>query len=368
MLRVFVLIVILVHGLIHLMGFLKAFQMAKLEQLTLPISRTLGLIWLLAAILFVIVWILYIWNVTVWWSIAWLAIVVSQVLIVLFWKDAWLGTLANIILLLPSIVAWGTWNFNRSVEHELRILRQSHQQSAQRITARQIGHLPPAVQTWLTRSNSIGKQALSSATVKQSGYMRTSRKGKWMPFRATQWFSSKKPGFLWKTHVDAGLGLHLLGRDLFLHGKGHMRIQFLSLFPVADEKGDKIDQGTLLRYLGEIVWFPSAAISPYIRWKQMSSERVEATMTYEGKSVSGTFSFTKTGDFSSFRAKRYYSRGDRATLEDWLIQVEKDSYTEFEGIRVPEKVRVTWKLKEGDFMWYKVRIQNIVYNTLLSKR
>lgn len=30
---------ILLHGLIHLMGFLKAFHLADIEQLTLPISK-----------------------------------------------------------------------------------------------------------------------------------------------------------------------------------------------------------------------------------------------------------------------------------------------------------------------------------------
>ncbi|MDN5330561.1 MAG: hypothetical protein PWP35_2348 [Bacteroidales bacterium] len=36
-----------------------------------------------------------------------------------------------------------------------------------------------------------------------------------------------------------------------------MLIKVNSLIPVVNEKGNKLDEGTLQRYLGEIVWFPS---------------------------------------------------------------------------------------------------------------
>ena len=39
------------HGLIHLMGFAKAFGYASLPQLVQPISRAMGLLWLFAAAL-----------------------------------------------------------------------------------------------------------------------------------------------------------------------------------------------------------------------------------------------------------------------------------------------------------------------------
>src|SRR6185436_1053376 len=42
---------LIVHGLVHLVGFAKAFGYASLPQLTLPISRQAGLVWLLAGLL-----------------------------------------------------------------------------------------------------------------------------------------------------------------------------------------------------------------------------------------------------------------------------------------------------------------------------
>ena len=64
----------------------------------------------------------------------------------------------------------------------------------------------------------------------------------------------------------------------------------------------------MLRYLGEIVWVPSAALSDYITWEEMDSTTARATMSYEGITASGIFKFDENGAFVSFEAGRYYYR------------------------------------------------------------
>lgn len=75
------------------------------------------------------------------------------------------------------------------------------------------------------------------------------------------------------------------GRDKFVDGKGQMTFELFSLINVANDTGDKIDQGTLQRYLAEICWFPSAALSPYIKWDDIDSTSAKATLTYKNVSV-----------------------------------------------------------------------------------
>ena len=43
-------LLLVVHGLIHFMGFLKAFGLAEMPQLAGPISRPLGALWLAAGL------------------------------------------------------------------------------------------------------------------------------------------------------------------------------------------------------------------------------------------------------------------------------------------------------------------------------
>ncbi|MBA4319163.1 MAG: hypothetical protein C0412_12250, partial [Flavobacterium sp.] len=92
--RIPFLILVIVHGLIHLLGFVKAFGLAEVKQLTQPISKPFGMIWLLAFILFTIAAILFAFKYNYWWFFGILALVTSQILISFFWHDAKFGTIA----------------------------------------------------------------------------------------------------------------------------------------------------------------------------------------------------------------------------------------------------------------------------------
>jgi hypothetical protein len=74
------------------------------------------------------------------------------------------------------------------------------------------------------------------------------------------------------------------------------------------------------------------------------------------------FSTYEHGDVLSFEARRYYYREGGATLEDWFIQTEPNGYKEFEGVRIPAKSTVTWKLEQGDFTWLRLEIMDLQYN------
>lgn len=91
--------VTLLHGLIHLMGFAKAFQLMDIEQLTVPISKTTGLFWLFTSILMLTSAAAYMLKTEWWWIIALLAVAISQMLIFMSWQDAKFGTIANLIIL-----------------------------------------------------------------------------------------------------------------------------------------------------------------------------------------------------------------------------------------------------------------------------
>ncbi len=119
MLRILFLIIFGFHGLIHLMGFVKAFNFAEIKELTLPISKPLGLLWLLAFMLFAVACFQYVREDAYWWITAGAGILLSQVLVIIFWQDARFGTIPNIIILLVAIVAFAQTNFNRMVSREI---------------------------------------------------------------------------------------------------------------------------------------------------------------------------------------------------------------------------------------------------------
>jgi len=342
--------VIAVHGLIHLMGFLKAFQLAEITQLTQTIPKSIGLLWLISALLFITAAAIFLLKYDWWWMIAVPALVLSQVLIIMYWQDAKFGTIVNVIILVGIVIGYGTWSFNTMEKNELETFVTPAISEENIVTKDMLDGLPPIVQKWLERANVTGNEVIYSVHLKQIGEMRTTPDGKWMPVEAEQWFKTENPAFIWIADVEAAPGIHLAGRDKYENGKGHMLIKLLSLITVADAKGKETDQGAMLRYLAEIVWFPSAALNDYIQWEQIDSTTARATMTYGGIAASGLFKFDADYDVVSFEAERYYDRKGRATLEDWFVQIEPGSYEEFEGIRIPTRSTVTWIKRRGFYL------------------
>lgn len=99
MIRTVFIVVVGIHGLIHLMGWAKAFGFAELPQLAQPISRPLGALWLAAAVLLAATAAtIALWP-RGWWLLGVLALIISQGVIVSSWSDAKFGTAANFVLL-----------------------------------------------------------------------------------------------------------------------------------------------------------------------------------------------------------------------------------------------------------------------------
>lgn len=116
----------------------------------------------------------------------------------------------------------------------------------------------------------------------------------------------------------------------------------------------------MLRYLAELCWFPQAAIKDYVQWETIDATSVKATLKVNDKSVSGLFSFTSEGDFKSFEANRYYGGKLDSKLEKWHI--EALDYNSFNGIRIPNKCKVTWQLANSDFEWLQLEVTDIEFN------
>jgi len=361
MLRYFVALIILIHGLIHFMGFSKAFGYGNIQQLTKFISRPVGILWLSAAVLFIISAILFAVKKDSWWMVGIPAVLLSQVLLILAWHDAKYGTVINIILLIICIVSYAAWDFNRMVKKEVAALLEQPFKQTGFVSNEMISKLPPVVQKWMQHAGVVGKPIIQTVRLKQHGMMLTKPGGKWMDFTANQYFSTGKPAFNWQVKVNVMPLIYLTGRDKYENGKGEMLIRLLFLKTIVDSKGSpEIDQGTLLRYLSEMSWFPSAALSDYITWEAIDDHAAKATMSYNNITASGIFFFNERSDVIGFEAMRYGEFNGKASLEKWHI--ESKDFKDFDGIRIPGKSEVTWKLKDGDFTWLKVELLTVEFN------
>ena len=355
------LLVVALHALIHLLGFTKAFALREVRELSMDTSRPMGIAWLMATLLFLAYAILEMTQNRYAWLVGFLAVLLSQILIIMFWKDAKFGTLPNILILAVSIMGYGSYRFHNLVEKDTaRILAQSSLARDKVISEADLDSLPKLVKKWLISSGMIGKPSIRLGRVEQEAQMKM-KPGQedWMNATATQYTVIDPPAFIWTTRVKMNPLLYFLGRDKFEEGRGKMLIRLNSLISVVDASGEKIDEGSLQRYLGELVWFPSLALSPYITWEAIDGSSAKATMEYMGTRGSGTFYFNEDGDFERFSAMRFQGNEPEAERREWVI--EATDYKVFEGIRVPSEMRATWKLDQGDWTWLKMKILDIDY-------
>lgn len=356
------LIIVLLHGLIHMLGFVKGFELKEVKELTLPISKTLGVVWLTATILFLTYGFLYLLNSKYAWLIGLVAVVVSQVIIFLFWKDAKFGTIPNIIIMAVSIVSFGYHNFQKIIQQETAQLLNKNVSVENRIlNESDLVNLPVPVKKWLKNCGAIGKPFISLGKVTQTAEMQMKpEQANWMSATAIQYTTIDNPAFIWSVDVKMNSLLSFQGRDKFDDGNGEMLIKMNSLFNIVNERGEKLDEGTLQRYLGEMVWFPSLALSPFITWQQIDENTAKGTMTYKGNSGSGTFYFNSNGQVTKFSALRY--KGNEKDAEKYNWEMNIFDYKTFEGIKVPAKMTSTWKLDDKDWTWLKMEVTDITYN------
>jgi hypothetical protein len=356
-LGVALLLLLVIHGLIHGMGFAKAYELAEFEGLTASISRGWGALWLVAGALLLAAASLRLFDSTWWWLPALSGVVVSQVLIIAFWSDAKFGSIPNLILFLIAIVGAGQWRFERMVLAEVKQL-QGDLQRPEVVAEEDLAALPNSVRQWLRRSGVIGKPRVSLVRLKQRGRMRTKPGASWMSFEATQWISTKTPGFVWFADVSSYPGAFLYGRDKYQAGHGAMTISLLSLIPVVDATGPNIDKASMLRFLGEMPLYPSAALEPYVVWEEAGELAARATMTYGGITASGVFAFDAVGNVRNFQAKRYRE----TSTEDWLVEAKDAGETTRAGRRYPARWDVSWRLDTGDWTWLELEIFSVTYD------
>jgi len=271
----------------------------------------------------------------------------------------------NLIIAIILLISFSGYAFNRKITRETQsILSEAGKPSEEIVSENDLSELPFPVKNWLMSSGVVGKPKPQTVYLRQKFDMKLKPgQENWYKADAEQYFTTKSPAFIWTVKLRMSPVIKISGRDKFKDGKGEMQMKMNSIINLGNESGEKMDEGTLQRYLGEMVWFPSAVLNPYITWEGMDSLTAKATMNYCGTTGSGIFHFDEKGNFVRYSTMRFMGNDPDAKRYGWVITV--DDYAVFEGIRIPSKMRATWKLDEGDWTWCVIEITDMVYDKKL---
>jgi len=229
------------------------------------------------------------------------------------------------------------------------------------VTEEMLQRLPDPLKRYLSYTGVVGKPMVQTVRLKQVGKIRKDATQPWMNFVAKEYFSVSPPGFVWVAYMKV-FGLPLMRvRDYYMEGRGNILVKALSLFTVADSGGEKMDQGAMMRYLNEMMWFPSAFLGKNVSFESIDASSVRVTLRNMGKSVTATMYFDDEGKLTNFMAPRYRDMGNnKFELENWSTPIRE--YGEFEGLRLPIKGAGVWNLKEGDLEYIDVTTTDLKYD------
>lgn len=360
--RIAFLIIVAIHGLIHLLGFIKAFEIRAVKELTLPISKPLGLLWLAAAILFLLYGVLLIAGAKFDWMVGLVAIILSQFLVIYFWRDAKFGSIANVIALGVVIVSCGAFLINREFENQVKHdFSANNTLSTELLTESDLAHLPAPVQKFLSYTGSVGKPRVKNFRAEFTGGMRSKPDDKYMKLESVQYNFYQRPSRFFYMRATK-MGLPAAGLHSYQNETATFRVKMLNWLTVVDARGDKMNQAETVTLFNDMCFIaPATLIDPGITWESIDATTVKAAFTNGTITITAILYFNDKGELVNFISNdRYETDGKQYHNYPWATPVS--DYKELNGYRLPGKARLIYLRPDGDFVYGELEFKDVKYN------
>jgi hypothetical protein len=355
-------VIVAIHGLIHLVGVAKAFGLAELPQLALPISRPMGVVWLaaalvsLAAAVGVVAWPRW------WWLVGAAALVLSQVAVVASWQDAKFGTLVNVLILLGvahGYLVHGPQSFEATFRRDAATLLSRTAPPAP-IAQSELDALPQPVRRYLGLSGVVaGTARPSTYEVHFRGRIRSGPDAAWMGFEAEQQSATTPPARLFLMRATM-YGLPVEAFHRLVDGHATMQVRLLGAIPIADARGDAMDRAESVTLLNDMALLaPASLLDPAIAWEPIDASTVGARFSHGGGTVSATLLFDAEGRLANFVSddRSRASEAD-ADFTPCRFSTPVTAYASGAPLRL-EHAEARWHPPEGEFVYFDSDIVSI---------
>ncbi|WP_136667996.1 DUF6544 family protein [Flavobacterium sp. H122] len=355
-------IIVFLHGLIHLLGFIKAFELKEIKNFTLSISRPMGIAWLIATILFLAHGCSYFANFKYNWFIGFIAVVISQILILIFWKDAKLGTLLNIIIFSVSFVDFGSYliknEFTAKVKNDFS---NNNELVTDILTEPDIVHLPSIIQKYLHYTKSVGQPKVKNFKAEFFGRMRGKPNDEYMELQSVQYNFFQKPSRCFFMEAQK-MKLPATGLHLYQNEKATFEVKILNWLKIIDAKGIKLNQAETVTFFNDMCCIaPATLIDRKITWKVINDTTAKGIYKNGKIKISAVLYFNKKGQLLNFISNdRFETDGKQYKNYPWATPVE--DYRMINGYFLPGKAKLVYQKPEEDFTYGELEYKSVKYN------
>lgn len=368
-------VVLAVHGLIHLIGFVKAFSLANVPSIHVDVSRPAGVVWLVTAIMFVIAAILVVTSSSSWWIFGSLAVIPSQVLIIQTWSDSKYGTIVNCVILIPLVISMlsvAPWSFARRFESDVAT---SLQQSVKNVsltnkplTENDIHHLPDIVQQYLHFTGSVGRSRIWNYRVSMKGRLRSEPSSDWMEMQVQQHSFVRPNARHFLVHASM-YGVPADAYHCFVASSATFTVKVANLFTTVSASGPEMNQSETVTLLNDMFLLaPATLIDSNISWELIDSLTVQATFSHAGNVVHAVVTFDSDGKLRNFISDDRYRTVDGVSYERLRWSTPVHEWRTFDGRKIAARATALWSLPSGDFPYAEFDIQDVIYNVVASAK
>ena len=352
------------HGLIHLVGFAKAFGLADLPLLVRPISEPVGVLWMVAALLCLAAASALFRTPRWWWVVGALAVVVSQFVVVMAWSDAMVGTAANLVLLtavLYGFAARGPLSLRAQYERHLEQVWPWVDQHL--VTEADLASLPETVRCYLRRAGVVGRPLVNDFRATFTGRIRSGPDSAWMRFTADQVDILDTPRRYYR--MDARMkGMPVDVLHAFDEQGATMRVRLLSVRTIVDAKGADLTRAETVTLFNDIcVCAPGALVTADVTWESVDAHRTIGHFTLGANTISAALIFDDAGDlvdFSSDDRAAGSPDGRTFTRLRWTTPVR--DHVRLGPARVPTTAETRWHSESGTWTYGEFELTALAYN------
>jgi hypothetical protein len=353
---------LLLHGLVHLLGFGQAFGPRAFPRIRRPISRLQGLLWLVTSAALLCAAALSFASPRWWWIVGAGATVLSQILIVRAWSDAKFGTLANVVVLagvIHGFASQGPLSFRATYRDEVAT-RLEHQRAAPYLREADLAGLPDPVRCYVRASGALGRPRPTHAAAKWRGRIRGSETDPWMELTAEQHDFFDEPSRFFLMEAERG-GLPVDVLHVFAGQAASMRVRLLSLVPIVEAQGRDATRAETVTLLNDMCMLaPGSLASPAIRWESIDDRSARAHYTLGENTVSGTLVFDdacELVDFVSDDRLASSPDGEHFTRQRWSTPLW--GYRNFGPYRAASHGEARWHPDEGSYAYIELELVSL---------
>lgn len=358
LLRSLLSVTIVVHGLIHLMGFIAAFGNAGIFPVSRPVPKLSGMFWLLAGLSLLTAAILLLMKKNAWWMVVMASVALSQAMIASAWAEARYGSFVNALLVLVAALSFTGWLFKRRYTHDVRESFAKTGNDQRLITEADLAGLPPPVQRYLRYTGVIGRPRVESYRITFEGQMRD--KGKpWFTFSSEQYNFTHVPTRLFFMKASM-FGLEVPGYHRYRNGEAGMHIKLFGVIPLVDKVGGVLDNAETVTIFNDMCLFaPGSLVNDAITWEPIDGNAAKATYAVNGRTISATLYFNDRGELTDFVSDDRYAVAD---MKRYRFSTPVGDYKNFNGYRLASYGEATWHYPDGPFVYGRFHTSNVELN------